>query len=45
LFAWGRAAKAKAKSSSQVFGRFVIVIVVSVVGVLTIDQDLLQYWD
>jgi hypothetical protein len=42
LFAWGREVKAKAKSSSQVFGRFVIV---SVVGVVTIDQDLLQYWD
>jgi hypothetical protein len=43
LFAWGREAKAKAKSSSQIFGRFVIVSVV--VGVVTIDQDLLQYWD
>jgi hypothetical protein len=43
LFNWGRAAKAKAKSSSQIFGRFVIVSIV--VGVVTIDQDLLQYWD
>jgi hypothetical protein len=43
LFTWGREAKATAKSSSQIFGRFVIVV--SVVGVVTIDQDLLQYWD
>jgi hypothetical protein len=43
LFACGREVKAKAKISSQIFGRFVIVV--SVVGVVTIDQDLLQYWD